>query len=205
MNDLFMVTAFIGLGAAISARWMNLKTGRIVFWIAAVVACASVFLMSYPPNWRSGFVMSLFVGCAIVATAYVNTDFIAIRGRTYSLFAESGRVNDYGSGLTAKKAWWMATLGVAMLVVIAITYFANGSGAWITAGAGTVIALAATSFGYRDASMALPVAAGQRMQLGLMSALTLGVFLLIYLGAFYAARRWLVKHRTYRHDQRRPL
>ena len=205
MNDSFMIAAFIGLGAAISARWMNARTGRIVFWVAAAFTCLSVFFMAYPDDWQSGLAMSLFVGFAMLATAYVNTDFVRVRGRSVSLFSDADDIDDYGGGLTAKKAWWMSTLGVGMLVLIAVAYYANGSGLWIPAGAGLVIALAGMSFGYRDASTANSVAAGQKVQLGLMSTLTVGVFLLAYLGTYYSSRRWLVSRQTYGQHVKRQL
>jgi hypothetical protein len=204
MNDSFLIAAFIGLGAAVSARWMNVRTGRIVFWVAAAFTCLSVFFMAYPDDWQSGLAMSLFVGFAMVATAYVNTDFVRVRGRSVSLFSDSDDIDDYGGGLTAKKAWWMSTLGVGMLVLIAVAYYANGSELWIPAGAGLVIALAGMSFGYRDASTARSIAAGQRVQLGLMAVLTTGAFLLFYLAAYCCTRRWSESRQAYgQHVKRR--
>jgi hypothetical protein len=203
MNDFFMLTAFAGLAAAVLAPRQKPRTGRIVFWTGAVVACLSVFLMAYPHDWQSGIAMSLFVACATVVVAYVNTEFISIRGKTYSLFADPDQIDDYGGGLTAKKAWWIATLGVGILILIGIAYFANGHRAWVPAAAGTIIVLAAFSFAYRDALTAQPVAAGQRVQFGLLSLMTVGVFGVAYLGAYHASKRWLMKRQAYGRHQRK--
>ncbi|WP_156744574.1 hypothetical protein [Mycobacterium sp. E740] len=205
MNDAFMLSAFVGLGAAISARWMPLATGRVVFWIGTACACVSVFLMTYPPEWQSGLLMSLFVGCATVVTAYINTEFISIGGKTYTLFADSHRIDDYGGGLTAKKAWWLATLGVAMIILIAIVYYVAGAGAWVPTAGCVVIIGAALSFGYRDAATAQRLASGQQVQFGLLSVMTVGIFSVAYLGSYHGCKRWLVKRQAYGRHQRRHL
>ncbi len=97
MNDLFMVIAFIGLAAVFfSARLMNPKTGRTVFWVATTVTCASVFLMAYPPDLGAGLLMALGVGFFIVVAAYINTELIVVGGKTYSLFADLDGDEDYG-------------------------------------------------------------------------------------------------------------
>jgi len=202
MNDFFMVTAFIGLAAAFLARLMNPRTGRLVFWTATGVTCISVFLMAYPPNWSSGLLMSVGIGCAITVAAYVNTEFIVIGGKTYSLLAELSREDDYGGGLTAGKAWWLTTLGVAMAILIGVTYFMKSSWEWAPAAAAIVIVLAALSIGYRDAVMEKPVAAGQRLQFGLVSVLTIGAFTIAYLGAYQASKRSLVKRQAHGRHQR---
>jgi hypothetical protein len=202
MNDLFTVTAFAGLAAAFSARLMNPRAGRIVFWTATAVTCISVFLMAYPPNWSSGLLMSLGIGCAIIVAAYFNTEFIVIGGKTYSLFTENSRPDDYGGGLTAKKTWWLTTLGVAMALLIGTTYFVTRSWYWGPGAAALVIVFAALSIGYRDAVTDKPVAAGQRLQFGLVSVLTMGVFTVAYLGAYQTTKRRLVKRQLQGRHQR---
>lgn len=197
MNDLFMVVAFIGLAAVFSARLMNPRTGRAVFWIATIVTCVSVFLMAYPPDWGSGLLMSLGIGCVIIIAAYINTEFIVIGGKTYSLFAELTKEEDYGGGLTAKKAWWLTSLGMAMAIAIGATYLVARSWEWVPVTSGVVIVLAAMSMGYRDASMDKPVAAGQRLQFGLVSVLTMGVFTIAYLGAYKTSKRRLQQRPAY--------
>lgn len=48
----------------------------------------------------------------------------------------------------------------------------------------------ATALGYMDASWKYPIARRQRLQFGAASIITLGVFTVIYLGAYYAGKRW---------------
>ncbi|OBG15829.1 hypothetical protein A5765_08795 [Mycolicibacterium celeriflavum] len=197
MNDLFMVIAFVGLAAVFSARLMNPRTGRPVFWTATVVTCVSTFLMAYPPNWSSGLLMSMGIGCLIIIAAYLNTEFIVIRGKTYSLFAELTEDEDYGGGLTARKAWWLTALGIAMTILIGITYFFTRDWEWAPGASIVVIALAAIPIGHRDALMDKPIAAGQALQFGLIAVLTLGLFTVAYLGAYKTTKRRLQTRPAY--------
>ncbi len=54
---------------------------------------------------------------------------------------------------------------------------------------GAIILFSAFSLGYRDALAHRPLAAGQKVQLTLVTVLTLGVFAIVYLGAYKAGAR----------------
>ncbi|BBY45494.1 hypothetical protein [Mycolicibacterium celeriflavum] len=189
MNDFFMTTAFAGLGAAIIAGWLPLRIGRIVYWSGAVVTTVSVFFMAYPPDWKSGLMMSVFAVFAMTGVAYVNTQFISIGGKTYSLFADPEAIDDYGVGLTPTKTWWLAVFAVATLIASAAAFVADGAQAWVPVGLGAIALFAAVSLGYRDALADRPIAAGQKLQLGLLAVLTFGVFPIVYLGAYKTGQR----------------
>ncbi|MGE2722057.1 hypothetical protein [Mycolicibacterium celeriflavum] len=193
MNDLFTVIAFLGLATVFAARLMKPRTGRVVFWAATTITCGSVFLMAYPPDWSAGLLMAFGIGCLIIIAAYINTELIVVRGKTHSLFAELSADEDYGGGLTPRKAWWLMTLGVTMANLIALTYLVAKGWEWAPA-ASVVAILAGLSMGYRDALMDKPLAAGQRLQFGLISVLTVGVFTVAYL-CVYMTRRHRLKQR----------
>lgn len=192
-----MVIAFFGLAGVFAARLINPSAGRAVFWGATIVTCVSVFLMAYPPHWGTGLLMAFGVGCIIVIAAYINTELIVIRGKTYSLFAKRSEDDDYGGGLTAGKAWWVTTLGLTMAVLIGVIYFVTRGWEWAPAASVAVTILAALSIGYRDASMDNPVAAGQRLQFGLVTVLTVGVFAVAYLCAYKTSKRRLQERVAY--------
>ncbi|MGE2688243.1 hypothetical protein [Mycolicibacterium pulveris] len=202
MTDIFMLVAFGGLAAAIIAPRLNARVGRITYWSGALAACLATFLMGVPDDWRSGIAMSLFVGCAVVAVAYVYTDFIVIGGKTYSLFASPEATEDYGGGQTAKKTWWIATFGVAVFLLISAVQLLESDREWLALLAAAVVILAAGSFGYRDALTSQNVAAGQRLQFGLLSVGTVGVFTAVYFAAYLAGKRWLVPRQAYGRHQR---
>ncbi|KUH74121.1 hypothetical protein AU184_25395 [Mycolicibacterium novocastrense] len=189
MNDFFMFVAFGGLAIAIVAGWLPLHIGRIVYWSGAVITTVSVFFMAYPHDWGSGLMMSLFAACAITGVAYVHTEFISIRGKTFSLFADPNTIDDYGLGLTPTKTWWLTVLGVAILVTSGVSYVADGAAAWLPVGMGAIAVFIAVSLGYRDALARRVIAAGQKIQLGLLTVLTLGAFPILYLIAYKAGTR----------------
>ncbi|OBB44662.1 hypothetical protein [Mycobacterium sp. 852002-51961_SCH5331710] len=206
MNDLFTVIAFLGLAAIFAARLMKPRTGRIVFWAATTITCVSAFLMAYPPDWSTGLLMAFGIGCLIIVAAYINTEFIVVRGKTRSLFAELDADENYGGGLTPRKAWWLMTLGVTMAILIGLTYLVTKSWEWAPAASVVVAILAGLSMGYRDALMGKPVAAGQRLQFGLISVVTVGIFTVAYLYFYMTCRRRLKQRPAYgRHaDGSRP-
>ncbi|OBG98399.1 MULTISPECIES: hypothetical protein [unclassified Mycobacterium] len=59
--------------------------------------------------------------------------------------------------------------------------------AWIPVGWGAIAVFIAISLGYRDARR--PIAAEQKIQLGLLTVLTLGAFPILYLIAYKAGTR----------------
>jgi hypothetical protein len=182
-----------------------------------------VFFMAYPPNWKSGIAMSAFVGCAITLVAYMYTPFIKLRGRTYAFYTadrSAGSPRDrgepppgqavanratasYGGGVSVKKSWWLATVGVGILALSVFADVISHGNAWLTASLASAIVVIAVVFGYRDAILRQPVASGQRVQFGLLSAITLGAFTVSYLGAYYASKRWLVERQEYGRHQRK--
>ncbi|KUI04166.1 hypothetical protein AU189_16120 [Mycolicibacterium acapulense] len=196
MKDFFMLTAFGGLAAAILAGWLPPDIGRIVYWTGAVVTTVSVFLMAYPPDWQEGLLMALFALGAITFVAYFWTRFISIRGKTYSLFADPDTIDDYGLGLTPAKTWWLTVFAVVILVGGGASFVADGAAFWVPVGMGSIILFSAFSLGYRDALAHRPIAAGQKVQLTLVTVLTLGVFAIVYLGAYKAGARRTAERRT---------
>jgi hypothetical protein len=196
MSDAFMILAFVGLVIVALAPRKYLRVGRAIYWAGTLVVCTSVFFMAFPPNWRSGLSMALCAGCAITAVAYVNTPFIKIRGRTYAFYShyrladgsrdgsnpphEEALANHtsepYDGGVSVKKSWWRAAFVMAIFAFGVFAYFANQDTAWLAVFAAAVIILAGAFFGHRDATLDQPIAAGQRVQFGLISAMTLGAF-----------------------------
>jgi hypothetical protein len=162
--------------------------------------------MAYPPDWRSGIAMSLFAACAMAFIAYANTPFLKVRGRIYA-FSSSDRRPDqsfgdsstrdaanrearepYGGGVSAAKSWWRAVIMVTIFAFGVVAYFARDESPWLAASSAILVAVVALFFGYRDAALENAIAAGQRIQFVLISVVTVGVFTVLYLGAYHLAR-----------------
>jgi hypothetical protein len=98
--------------------------------------------------------------------------------------------DSYSGILTAATMWWML-VGIAVIGAANVYFFVVGrGGGWAAAGAAAFVGLLAIGAGYADASWDCPIARGQHVQLGVASLITAGAFALVYLTAYYTARRW---------------
>lgn len=95
----------------------------------------------------------------------------------------------YSGVLTAAKMWWLLVL--LMLISAANTYaFATGEGQWWVAAIGIAfLVFLAITAGYGDASWGYPIARGQRIQFIVLAVVTLGTFTALYLAAYALAKR----------------
>jgi hypothetical protein len=198
-----MVGAFVGLAGAMVAPRTNLRAGRLVYWSGTLVASVCVFLMAYPPDWRSGITMSIFAGGAMIFIAYANTPFLKLRGRIHAFsnvdrraeknFQDAGTRDravhtEYGGGVSAAKSWWRACVMVAVLVFGVVVYFARDGSPWLAAVSMSLIVVVALVFGQRDAALENSIASRQWLQFVLTSVVTVGIFTVFYLGAYFLAQ-----------------
>src|SRR5579875_38713 len=172
-NTFFVVTGAFGLLLTVLASPKNRRAGRRVYWAGCLIATISAFFIAYPPDWKTGILLSLFVSGMTVFTAYAYTPHIKIRGKIYAFSVEDsqpdpspdgvspprGGNRDYhpapdayaGLGLaTAKKFWWLLLFIMAMCALGVAQYF----------------------------------------HFVIISVITAGVFTVFYLGGYYAGKRW---------------
>jgi hypothetical protein len=90
-NTFFIVTGVVGLLLTVLASSKNRRAGRRVFWGGTLLASISAFFISYPPDWKSGVLLLLFVSGMTVFTAYFYTPYIKIRGRIYAFHIDDSR------------------------------------------------------------------------------------------------------------------
>lgn len=172
------------------------------FWIGAAIVTATSFAMGISRSWSEGVGLTAFAAGCIWFIAYIHTRFITIRGRTWAFYSD--RTQPYGAGVTTPKAWWQLLLAVAIFMYPVFAFATGRGGPGQTAVSAGVAIAAGISFGYRDRFLHNPIAAGQRIQFDLVSLITLGVFLICYLGAYHASRRFISKTEAYgRHSRRR--
>jgi hypothetical protein len=227
MHMEFAVVALAGLLLPVVAPLKNRRVGRRMFWGGLLVACVSAFFIAYPPDWKLGIGMSIFVAVTTVFTAYFNSPYIKIRGKIYALHIEDSRpdaspdsqpapsrddhdltADSYGGGITAKKFWWLTVPVIAMFTFPVIVV--DKEKPWTAPLMVALIVVGAISLGSQDAICQYPIARGQRVQCVLVSVVTLGVFIIFYLGAYNVSKRWLLRrqqsgeYRTPRHQKRYP-
>ena len=92
--------------------------------------------------------------------------------------------------LTATKMWWLV---IPLLVFSSgnLYAFATGKGQWWVAAIGLafLIFLAVTT-GYGDGSWDYGIARGQHVQFVLAAIITVGAFAVLYLAAYRMGKRW---------------
>lgn len=173
----------------------KLRAGRITYWTGTAVTAISAYFIAVPQGWKSALVALAFVGVVAVFVAYAYTPFLAIGGRRISFYSMS--TQPYGAGVTAKRSWWRRLVGITVLTFGIASYVLGEGNPWLaTIAAGGIIS-AGAAFGYRDALLGSGIASGQRVQLILASAITLGVFLIAYLGTYYLRLRVLSDRQEY--------
>ncbi|EUA56657.1 hypothetical protein I553_8709 [Mycobacterium xenopi 4042] len=112
--------------------------------------------------------------------------------------------DSYGGLATAKKSWWLLILIVTICAINVIGYFVDKQHPWRAALMASVIVAISTMFGYGDASWGYPVARRQRMQLFILSVITLGAFTALYLCAYCAGKRWPLSRKQSMEHRRPP-
>jgi|SRR5579885_399078 len=91
LNVLFIVTGAFGLLLTVLASPKNRRAGRRVYWAGCLIATISAFFIAYPPDWKTGILLSLFVSGMTVFTAYFSTPYIKIRGKIYAFHIDDSR------------------------------------------------------------------------------------------------------------------
>lgn len=202
------VTLLPGIFFRRDRRWE-----RRVYWGGTASACIC-FLFACLPDWKLGVGMAMFGAGMMTASAYVYTPYIKLRGKIRAFHVDdilSDDLTDSASatsvidhaydaepdayagafGLTtAKKMWWLAIFLSAMCV-LCVVIRPGDKPWWITPLAGSFLVMLAIGFGYLlDGSWGYSVARGQRVQFGIIAIITAGIFTMLYLGAYYAGKRW---------------
>jgi hypothetical protein len=213
MQTFFIALAVIGGLLPALAPFNNRQAGRRLFWGGFLLACVSAFFVVYP-DLKKGLILPLLPASLMLITAYFSTSHIKIRGKIYAFHIDDSRPDpspggtpppgsdapDYdpmpdaysGMGLTtAGKMWWLMVFVMGGCAFNVVAYFHFREDPWILPLSAAFMVVGGVGFGYfGDASWGYPIARGQRVQFVIISMVTLGVFTILYLGAYYAGRRW---------------
>ena len=185
---------------------------RRVYWSGTTLACVCIFLAALP-DWKLGIGMATLGGTMMTASAYAYSPYIKFRGRIYAFHTDdikAGSSTDTPSATTAidraydtepdaylgafgltsaKKMWWLMVVLSAMCFYTIIIP-ADDKPFWMTPFFAIFFIVTSAGFGHQDASWGHPVARGQRIQFGIIAIITAGTFTALYLGGYYAAKRW---------------
>jgi hypothetical protein len=227
----FFVATLVFLAVAVlPPLWLRQdRKWRRPYWAAVGAAAICVFLAAVP-DWKLGVGMSLFGLAFMTASAYIYSPFIKIRGKVYALHVRDSlpdatpdvepvsatadpdydpAPDSYGGLTSAKKYWWLLLPATAMCVVNLLAYAGDKRNPSIALLSALGLLIVANGLGYFDASWDYPVARGQRLQFGIVAAMTAGLFAIFYLAAYTAGKRWPVRrkqsmeYRAHPHHQKR--
>lgn len=214
MKIFFIVMTLVGVLLPILAPLNNRHAGRRLFWSGFFIATASAFFIAYPPDWKSGIGLSILVDSLMLINAYFSTPYIKIRGKIYAFSlrdsssdpspegeppaepddpARDPAPDSYSGLATAKKMWWLLIFVMAICVINVISISEDRP--WLTPLAAAVGVAIAIVFGYGDASWRYPIARGELVQFVIIAIITVGVFAILYLTAYYAGKRWPLRRK----------
>lgn len=215
MNKIFIALALGGVLLPVLAPGNNRRVERRFFWLGFLVSVPSAFFISYPPSWKAGIGLSALATILMLTNAYFSTSNIKIRGKIYA-FNVSNTLPDpssdgppyvggenpdydpapdsYGGVATAQKFWWLLIF-MMIICIPAVFVQAEDKPWWLAPVMGTIAVVMPFFVGYSDASWDYPIARGQRTQLVILSLGTAGLFVIVYLAAYCAGKRWPVRRK----------
>jgi hypothetical protein len=184
----------------------DLRWQRRIYWGGTAGAALFTSIGAFP-NWIGGLGLAAAGVFAMVLAAYFTSSYIKIGGKIYAFHTGDGQPDrpadsprqpviydpaeqTYGADVSAKKLWWLLVPAVGLCSVSVATNLGESNRVPVIAGAAFIV-LFPVIFGYAsDASWGYRVARGQYVQLVLLGIITAGVFVVLYLLAYGAGRRW---------------
>ena len=208
-----MVATFVGLLLPLFAPRENYATGRRVFWVGLAIASVSAFFIAYPPDWKSGLGLSLFVAAMMLCTAFFTTPYLKFGGKVLAFFtvdAESGKrassnvreveprsttAQTTGVLTSARKLWWLMVPAMALCVFNVEQYLVAGENPRLAVAMAAVIVAVALTLGYGDGRANFGFARRQTLQFIIVSVMTLGTLTVLYVGGYAAGRQMRRRNR----------
>jgi hypothetical protein len=217
-----IIVCFV-VGLVLDFLHISRSSQRRIYWASACLAAVAGFLIVYP-NWKTGLAIAGILSAAMTMAAYAATPYIKIGGKIYALTVSDRQPDpqdaltaasepddqpdarkpdpqsdpapdSYSGMLTATTMWWLLVVLAVIAAANAYAFlFSDGKAAVAALGTGFV-ALLAVGTGYADASWDYPIARGQHLQLGAATIITVGSFALLYLIAYYTARRFPLRRK----------
>jgi hypothetical protein len=209
MKHVFLAAAVICLIVSFSLSSFHLTRSaqRRIYWASACLAAVSGFLAAYPNSHTGLGIGGIFFG-TMTFVAYGTTPYIKIGGKIYALTVADSQPDpedapptdtsdpqfdptpdSYNGLLTAAKTWWMLVGITVIAAANAYAFLFSNGKAGVAAMGSVFLVLLAIGAGYGDGSWTYPIARRQYLQFGAASLITAGSFALLYLAAYYTARR----------------
>jgi hypothetical protein len=171
----------------------NHAVGRRMFGAGVLVASVSAFFIAFPPDWKSGILLSLLAAGLMLLTAYFTSPYLKFGGKVVA-FSTSDSEGDGGSryggapangALTsARKLWWLLVPAMALCAFNIGQYIIHKEDPRLAVAMAVAVVAVAIVFGYGDGLARYSIARGQLPQFVVVSIVTLGVFTVLYFGGY---------------------
>ena len=192
MGDIGFGVVVLGLAVMAFAAIRDDKDYALTtYWVGAAITTAASIVIGARQGLEGVIGGLLLPACLILFFTYVRTPFLRVGNRTRTFF--SAEPEPYSMKLSTPKTWWLLVFVAIAFMYPVLAFVVDGVrdrklAAYI---AGTV--LVGMRFGYLDRLIYNRIAAGQYVQLALVSILTVGLFPVGYLAMYYGGRRLIAK------------
>lgn len=214
MRNLFLTIFIAAFAVAVIQQFFDhsRSSQRRVYWSSTCVGAIAAFLMFYPDG-KKGLIVALGMLGAMTAAAYGYTPYIKIRGKIFALnsvdsqpdpedkraetsvdgedhIASDPAPDSYSGLLTARKMWWVVAILMVIAAVNVRIFIESGGTDWVSGIIGAAFLLFfSIVLGLGDASWGYGIARGQYPQFVIVSIITASTFAIIYLIAYWIAKR----------------
>jgi len=171
------------------------------YWVGAAITTAASIVVGVPRGLEGVLGGLLLPVCLILLFTYARTPFLKVGKKTRTLL--SAETEPYGMKLSTPKTWWLLVFVAIVFMHPVLALVDDGVCDWKLVTYVVATILVGMRFGYLDRLVFNRVAAGQYIQLSLVSILTVGLFPGGYLAMYYGGRRLTAKTGGYgRHSRR---
>ncbi|AGB21239.1 hypothetical protein Mycsm_00801 [Mycobacterium sp. JS623] len=180
----------------------NDAVGRRMFWAGFLIGSVSAFFIAFPPDWKSGTLLSLLVAVLMLMTAYFTSPYLKFGGKVIAFStADAGTGAQDAAFTSARKLWWLMVPAMALCAFNIGQYVIHKENPRLAAVMAVAVVAVAIVFGYGDGRARYSIARRQLPQFVVVSFVTLGLFTVLYFGGYALGKQRSRPHRQSMDDR----
>jgi hypothetical protein len=161
-----------------------------MFWAGISIATVSAFFIAFPPDWKSGLLLSLLVAVLMLMTAYFTSSYLKFGDKVVAFStADAGTTASDAAFTSARKLWWLMVPAMALCAFNIGQYILHKENPRLAVAMAIAVVAIAVVFGYNDGRSRYSIARKQLPQFVVVSIVTLGVFTVLYLGGYAVGKQ----------------
>lgn len=172
------------------APYKNHAVGRRMFWAGILIGSVSAFFIAFPPDWKSGGLLSLLVAVLMLMTAYFSSPYLKFGDKVIAFSSSDAGTSAHDAAFTsARKLWWLMVPAMALCAFNIGQYVVARENPRLAVLMALVVVAVAIVFGYGDGRARYSIARKQLPQFVIVSIITVGVFTVLYLGGYAVGKQ----------------